>query len=135
MVSSIEISFKSHEHQYIENSFRQIQEYIPQYWQSKSFFLPNKMKKFTVLRSPHIDKKSREQFQLKSCKRKIILTPNFNESHNKLKASGEAVTPPGVSKDGYSANNEIYLFLDNIKQCSFSGVQIQIEIIYKSYLN
>ena len=124
MVSSIEISFKSHEHQYIENSFRQIQEYIPQYWQSKSFFLPNKMKKFTVLRSPHIDKKSREQFQLKSCKRKIILTPNFNESQNKE-----------VSKDGYSANNEIYLFLDNIKQCSFSGVQIQIEIIYKSYLN
>ena len=46
MVPFIEISFKSYEYQYIQNSFQQIQEYIPQFWQYKSFFLPNKIKKF-----------------------------------------------------------------------------------------
>lgn len=33
--------------------------------------LPNKTERFTVLRSPHIDKKSREQFELRTHKRLI----------------------------------------------------------------
>ncbi len=33
--------------------------------------LPTKMERFTVLRSPHIDKKSREQFELQTHKRLI----------------------------------------------------------------
>ena len=33
--------------------------------------LPNRIEKFTVLRGPHIDKKSREQFELKTHKRVI----------------------------------------------------------------
>ena len=33
--------------------------------------LPTKMEKFTVNRSPHVDKKSREQFELKTHKRVI----------------------------------------------------------------
>lgn len=33
-----------------------------------SFFFPVKTKKVTVLRSPHIDKKSREQFELRQYK-------------------------------------------------------------------
>ena len=32
---------------------------------TKEFFLPKKIKKFTVIRSPHIDKKSREQFEMR----------------------------------------------------------------------
>ena len=31
--------------------------------------LPNKIEKYTVLRSPHIDKKSREQFDMRTHKR------------------------------------------------------------------
>ncbi|GIR97409.1 MAG: 30S ribosomal protein S10 [Alphaproteobacteria bacterium] len=31
--------------------------------------LPTNMKRFTVLRSPHIDKKSREQFEMRTHKR------------------------------------------------------------------
>ena len=31
--------------------------------------LPNKIEKYTVLRSPHIDKKSREQFEMRTHKR------------------------------------------------------------------
>ena len=38
--------------------------------------LPNKIEKFTVLRGPHIDKKSREQFEIRTHKRLIdILDP------------------------------------------------------------
>jgi len=38
--------------------------------------LPSKREVFTVLRSPHIDKKSREQFQIKTHKRLLeILNP------------------------------------------------------------
>jgi small subunit ribosomal protein S10 len=33
--------------------------------------LPNKTERFTVLRSPHIDKKSREQFELQTHKRLV----------------------------------------------------------------
>jgi small subunit ribosomal protein S10 len=38
--------------------------------------LPNKIEKFTVLRGPHIDKKSREQFEIRTHKRLLdILEP------------------------------------------------------------
>ena len=38
--------------------------------------LPTKIDKFTVLRSPHIDKKSREQFEIRTHKRLLdILDP------------------------------------------------------------
>lgn len=35
--------------------------------------LPNKQSLYTVLRSPHVNKKSREQFFLKSCKKVLYL--------------------------------------------------------------
>lgn len=39
--------------------------------------LPTSINRFTVLRSPHIDKKSREQFEVRTHKRLIdILEPN-----------------------------------------------------------
>ncbi|MBP7843333.1 MAG: 30S ribosomal protein S10 [Proteobacteria bacterium] len=39
--------------------------------------LPTKINRFTVLRSPHIDKKSREQFEIRTHKRLLdILEPN-----------------------------------------------------------
>lgn len=38
--------------------------------------LPTKIERFTVLRSPHVDKKSREQFEIRTHKRMIdILEP------------------------------------------------------------
>lgn len=37
--------------------------------------LPLKMEKFTVNRSPHVDKKSREQFEIRTHKRLMIIDP------------------------------------------------------------
>lgn len=55
--------------------------------------LPTRCEKFTVLRSPHIDKKSREQFEIRTHKRVIDIlepTPRTIEALNRL------VVPAGV---------------------------------------
>jgi small subunit ribosomal protein S10 len=48
--------------------------------------LPTKMERFTVLRSPHVDKKSREQFEIKTYRKIITTTFNFNNPFDKQKA-------------------------------------------------
>ena len=37
--------------------------------------IPVRIEKFTVNRSPHVDKKSREQFEIRTHKRLVIITP------------------------------------------------------------
>ena len=37
--------------------------------------LPTKIEKFTVIRGPHVDKDSREQFEIRSSKRLLIISP------------------------------------------------------------
>lgn len=46
--------------------------------------LPNKIERFTVLRSPHIDKKSREQFELQTHKRLIDIDECLPQTMNAL---------------------------------------------------
>ena len=49
--------------------------------------LPNRIEKFTVLRGPHIDKKSREQFEIRTHKRLLDIvdpTPQTVEALMKL---------------------------------------------------
>src|SRR5688500_20010887 len=43
--------------------------------------LPTRVQRWTVLRSPHIDKKSREQFELKTHKRVIDMIDSRSEEH------------------------------------------------------
>ncbi len=54
--------------------------------------LPTKISKFTILRSPHVDKKSREQFEIRTHKRLIDIfdpTPDTVDALMKLElASG-----------------------------------------------
>ena len=49
--------------------------------------LPNRIEKFTVLRSPHIDKKSREQFEIRTHRRLLDIvdpTPQTVDALMKL---------------------------------------------------
>lgn len=46
--------------------------------------LPNKQRIFTVLRSPHVDKKSREQFELTTHKRVLDIVSPSDETMNAL---------------------------------------------------
>ncbi len=56
--------------------------------------LPTKISRYTVLRSPHIDKKSREQFEIRVHKRLIdILEP----TEKTINALSELDLAPGVN--------------------------------------
>ena len=47
--------------------------------------LPTEMERFTVLRSPHVDKKSREQFQRKTHKRLLDIVEPTSKTIDALK--------------------------------------------------
>ena len=55
--------------------------------------LPTKIEKFTVLRSPHVNKKSREQFQLSSYKRLLDI---YSSSSKTIDALMKLELPSGV---------------------------------------
>jgi small subunit ribosomal protein S10 len=47
--------------------------------------LPTKMERFTVLRSPHVDKKSREQFEIRTHKRLLDIVNPTSRTIDELK--------------------------------------------------
>lgn len=55
--------------------------------------LPTKIEKFTVLRSPHVNKKAREQFEMRTHKRLIDI---INPDENVVKALMKLELPAGV---------------------------------------
>ncbi|MDA0997888.1 MAG: 30S ribosomal protein S10 [Proteobacteria bacterium] len=46
--------------------------------------LPTRIEKFTVLRSPHVDKKSREQFEIRTHKRVLDIVDPTPQTVNEL---------------------------------------------------
>lgn len=58
--------------------------------------LPTKTNKFTVLRSPHVNKKSREQFEMRTHKRLIDIVNPTGETINALM---KLELPAGVDVD------------------------------------
>ncbi|PKL15087.1 MAG: 30S ribosomal protein S10 [Spirochaetae bacterium HGW-Spirochaetae-6] len=75
----IRIRLKSFDHELIEGSINNILEALSRVSAKTSgpVPLPTKIKKYTVLRSPHVNKKSREQFEIRVHKRLIdILEPD-----------------------------------------------------------
>ena len=55
--------------------------------------LPTRIERFTVNRSPHIDKKSREQFEMRTHKRVIDI---FEPTARTIEALNRLVVPAGV---------------------------------------
>lgn len=56
--------------------------------------LPRTIKSFTVNRSPHVDKKSREQFEIRTQKRLVII--NYSASHATMEALKKIDLPAGI---------------------------------------
>lgn len=73
----------------------------------KEVFIPSKTKKITVIRSPHIHKKSRDQFQIKKYKRSLIIS--FNDY------------------------NYLHAFIEICKDLHLIGVQMHISLKDKTY--
>ena len=75
MSQRIKIRLKSFDHRLLDNATKEIVSTVRRTGAdiSGAIPLPVKIKKFTVNRSPHIDKKSREQFEIRTQKRLIII--------------------------------------------------------------
>ena len=76
--SKIRLTLKSYDHQLLDKAVKticltakrtgaQLVGPVP---------MPNRKKCFTVLRSPHIDKESREQFEIRTFRRNMVINPS-----------------------------------------------------------
>ena len=73
----------------------------------KFFSYPKTKTIYTVIRSPHIDKKSREQFEFNNYKSQIIVTSsNFSQ---------------------------VSLLLFFLKNCGFTGVELNFSVEYSTF--
>jgi small subunit ribosomal protein S10 len=74
----LRINLRAYDHRLLDQSVKEIVETAKRTGAriSGPVPLPTKINKFTVLRSPHVDKKSREQFEIRTHKRLVdILDP------------------------------------------------------------
>ncbi len=91
----VRIKLKSYDHQLIDKSTEKIIKTVKSTGAvvSGPIPLPTKRTVFTVLRSPHVDKKSREQFEITSHKRLIDI---HNSSQKTVDALSKLEIPAGV---------------------------------------
>ena len=122
MIESLEISLKSFESKLVQNAVDQILSSLSSQ-SSLQFFqisFPQKQKRFTVLRSPHVHKKSREQFHVQSFKTMIRFS-HSKDSRNPFQ---------GFPSEKY----ELHLFFENLKYLKLLGVQMKIQVCYTTFL-
>ena len=91
----IRISFKAFDHRLLDRSVNDIVETARRTGAKIAgpVPLPTRISKYTVLRSPHVDKKSREQFEMRRHKRLVDI---LNPSQKTLDALTELDLPAGV---------------------------------------
>ncbi|MDZ7900193.1 MAG: 30S ribosomal protein S10 [Arcicella sp.] len=95
MDQKIRIKLKSFDHTLVDKSAEKIVKAVKATGAvvSGPIPLPTKVEKFTVLRSPHVNKKAREQFQLCTYKRLIDI---FSSSPKTVDALMKLELPSGV---------------------------------------
>ena len=95
MDQKIRIKLKSFDHTLVDKSAEKIVKAVKATGAvvSGPIPLPTKIEKFTVLRSPHVNKKAREQFQLCTYKRLIDI---FSSSPKTVDALMKLELPSGV---------------------------------------
>ena len=86
---NIRIRLKAFDHRLIDKSAREIVDTAKRTGATVRgpIPMPNKIEKFTVLRGPHIDKKSRDQFEIRTHKRLLDIvdpTPQTVDALMKL---------------------------------------------------
>ena len=92
---NIRIRLKAYDHRVLDNSTKEIVETAKRTGAKIAgpIPLPTKLRKYTVLRSPHVDKKSREQFEMRRYKRLIDI---IDPTQRTLDALTELDLPAGV---------------------------------------
>jgi small subunit ribosomal protein S10 len=91
----IRIRMESYDHRALDNSAKEIVEHAQRTNARVSgpIPLPTRIEKYTVLRSPHVDKKSREQFELRIHKRLIDI---YEANARTVEVLNRLVVPAGV---------------------------------------
>jgi len=89
MNQKIRIKLKAYDHRVLDSSVKEIVDTAQRTGAriSGPIPLPTRVSKFTVLRSPHVDKKSREKFEIRTHKRLIDIydpTPQTVDALMKL---------------------------------------------------
>ncbi len=93
--TKIRIRMESYDHQALDASAKEIVDHAKRTNAKVSgpIPLPTRIERYTVLRSPHVNKKSREQFEIRTHKRIIdIYEPNART----VEALNRLVVPAGV---------------------------------------
>ncbi len=93
--TKIRIRMESYDHQALDVSAKEIVDHAKRTGARVGgpIPLPTRIERYTVLRGPHIDKKSREQFEIRTHKRIIDITePNART----VEALNRLVVPAGV---------------------------------------
>ena len=82
----IRIRLKAYDHRVLDQSVIEIVETVKRTGARVSgpIPLPTKISKYTVLRSPHVDKKSREQFEIRTHKRLLDISESTPETVDAL---------------------------------------------------
>ncbi|MFT6962674.1 MAG: small subunit ribosomal protein S10 [Flammeovirgaceae bacterium] len=95
MNQKIRIKLKSYDHNLVDKSAEKIVRAVKTSGAivSGPIPLPTKKEKFTVLKSPHVNKKSREQFQLCTYKRLVDI---YSSSPKTVDALMKLELPSGV---------------------------------------
>lgn len=95
MAKHIRIEMKSYDHRILDDSVRKIVEVAKRTGAEVAgpVPLPNNKRIYTVLRSPHVDKKSREQFEIRIHKRLIDLN---KPSQQTMEALTKLDLPAGI---------------------------------------
>jgi small subunit ribosomal protein S10 len=85
-VQKIRIRLKAYDYRVLDQSVLEIVETVKRTGARVSgpIPLPTKISKYTVLRSPHVDKKSREQFEIRTHKRLIDISESTPETVDAL---------------------------------------------------
>ncbi len=91
----IRINLKAFDHRLLDHSVHEIVETAKRTGAKVAgpVPLPTRINKFTVLRSPHVDKKSREQFEMRNHKRLVDI---IDPTQKTLDALTELDLPAGV---------------------------------------
>ena len=92
---NIRIRLKAYDHRVLDTSAKEILETAKRTGADVRgpIPLPTRIEKFTVLRSPHIDKKSREQFEIRTHKRLMDI---YSSSSKTIDALMKLELPSGV---------------------------------------
>jgi small subunit ribosomal protein S10 len=85
--SKIRLKLKSYDHKLLDVSMSEIVETVKKTGASLlgPVPLPTKRELFTVLRSPHVNKKSREQFEIKTHKRLLDIVDPTSKTIDSLR--------------------------------------------------